>query len=209
MEPSVPLPYGPTMTRLLGPLRRGFGVVNRRFAVPLLRAGLGPLLATPATGSLLVLRTTGRTSGQVRDAPLAYALIDGKVVVVAGYGRSAHWFRNALSDPRVEVVLPGAVLAGHAEEITDPDERRAAFVTLMRSMGVIGRLTVGDVTTASPGRLDELAAALPTLAITPTGVLDGPYDPGGRATWANAAAVVLETAALAALLLRAVHGRRR
>ncbi|WP_372595687.1 nitroreductase/quinone reductase family protein, partial [Actinotalea sp.] len=207
MEPTVPLPYGPTMTRLLGPLHRGLGVLNRRVAVPLLRSGLGPLLATPATGSLLVLRTTGRTSGQVREAPLAYALIDGRIVVVAGYGRAAHWFRNALHDPRVEVVLPGAVLAGRAEEITDPEERREAVVTLMRSMGVIGRLTVGDVAHASTNRLEELASTLPTLAITPTAVLDGPYDPGGAVTRVNLATIGLETAVLIALILRSLRRR--
>ncbi len=90
-------------------------------------------LATTVAGSILLLRTTGWKCGLVREAPLDYALIDGRVVVVAGYGRSAHWFRNAMANPEVEVLLPGALIAGYAGGITDPDERRAAFRTLIES----------------------------------------------------------------------------
>lgn len=81
------------------------------------------MLTTTVAGSILLLRTTGWKSGLVREAPLGYAVIDGRVVVVAGYGRSTRWFRNALANPEVEVLLPGALIAGHAHEITDPDER--------------------------------------------------------------------------------------
>src|SRR5450759_3084434 len=133
------------MTAVLDPLRSAFRVLNRWVAAPLIRAGGGPMLTTTVAGSILLLWTTGRTSGRVRETPLGYTVIDGRVVVVAGYGRSAHWFRNALADPEVEVLLPGALIAGRAEEITEPDERRAAFRTLIESMGVIGRLTLGDV----------------------------------------------------------------
>ena len=190
------LPYGPVMTRLLEPMRRGFLTVNRRLTAPLLRGGLGPLIATPVTGSMLLLRTTGRRSGLVREAPLGYAVRGGEILVVAGYGRSAHWFANALADPRVEVLLPGARLAGTAREVTDPDERREAFAATIRAMGVVGRATVGDVDTASPERLDELAAAFPVLAIRPTGVLDGPFDPGGVGVRWTMALGLAETAAV-------------
>jgi deazaflavin-dependent oxidoreductase (nitroreductase family) len=154
---TAPLPYGPTMTAMLTPLRKAFFVLNHWVAAPLIRAGGGPLLTTPVTGSILMLRTTGRKSGLVREAPLGYAVIDGRVVVVAGYGRSAHWFRNALANPEVEVLLPGALLAGRADEITEPDERRAVFRTLIESMGVVGRLTLGDVRGKSDAEVDMLA----------------------------------------------------
>ena len=102
-------------------------------------------------------------------------------VVMAGFGRRSGWFCNALGNDEVEVVLPGTVLRGAASEITDPQRRRAALVALCTSMGLPG-LAAGDVRHASPERLDELADGLPVLAITPTAVLPGPFDPGG---WAN------------------------
>lgn len=188
---ATPLPYGPTATALLAPLRRGLLVVNRRLAAPLLRVGGGPLLATPVAGSILVLRTTGRKSGLNREAPLGYAIVDGRIVVVAGYGRGAHWFANAVADPEVEVVLPGAVVAGRAEEITEPAARRAAFRTLIASMGIVGTLTLGDVRDKSDAEVDALAEALPILAIKPYAIRPGPFDPGRIATRVNAAVWLL------------------
>lgn len=199
---TTPLPYGPTMTALLTPLRKGFLVFNQRVAAPLIRSGGGPLLATPAAGSILLLRTTGRRSGLVREAPLGYALVDGKVVVIAGYGRGAHWFRNAMANPDVEVLLPGALIAGRAEEITDPDERRDTFRTLIGSMGAVGMLTLGDVRGMSDAEVDKLAAAFPILAITPTAVLPGPFDPGGIGTRLTSALWVAFAAGAVATVVR-------
>ncbi|MFN0282880.1 MAG: nitroreductase/quinone reductase family protein [Kineosporiaceae bacterium] len=178
-DPYADLPYSTWLLKLIGPLRAGFRVVNRRLTVPAIDRGLGPLLGTPMTGSILVLRTTGRTTGLVREAPLGYVILDGRVVVVAGYGRACHWFRNAVADPRVEIALPGAVLAGWAEEIADPGERRRAMRAVASALGVIGKVTLGDVDHADDARVDELADGFPLLAVTPTAVLPGPYDPGG------------------------------
>jgi deazaflavin-dependent oxidoreductase (nitroreductase family) len=183
------------MTAVLNPLRRAFLVLNRWVAAPLMRAGGGPLLATPAAGSILLLRTTGRKSGLVREAPLGYTVIDGRAVVVAGYGRNAHWFRNALAEPAVEVLLPGARIAGRAVEITEPAELRAAFRTLVESMGVVGRLTLGDVRGKTDAEVDTLTQGFPVLAIKPTAILPGPFDPGGIGTRINSASSVLLVAA--------------
>ena len=201
---TAPLPYGPAMTAVLDPLRRAFRVFTQSVAVPVMRLGGGPLLATPAAGSILVLRTTGRKSGLVREAPLGYALVKGRVVVVAGYGRDAHWFRNAVADPQVDVLLPGALISGLAEEITDPAERRTAFRTVVGSMGVVGTLTLGDLRRVSDAEVDVLAEAFPVLAITPTAILPGPYDPGGAGTRVTTAIWAL----VAAAALGAVMSRR-
>jgi deazaflavin-dependent oxidoreductase (nitroreductase family) len=183
------------MTALLTPLRSAFRVLNHWVAAPVIRAGGGPLLSTPIAGSILLLRTTGRKSGLVREAPLGYTVIDGRVVVVAGYGRSAHWFRNALADPEVEVLLPGALIAGRAAEIAEPDKRRAAFRALIESTGVVGRLTLGDIGGKSDAEVDTLAQAFPILAITPTAIRAGPFDPGGMGTRINTALWLLLPAA--------------
>lgn len=199
---TTALPYSPAMTALLDPLRTAFLVLNRRVAAPLLRAGGGPLLTTPVAGSILLLRTTGRTSGLVREAPLGYTVFDGRVVVIAGYGRGAHWFRNAVADPQVEVLLPGALIAGQAAEITDPDERRAAFRALIEALGVVGRLTLGDLRGKTDAEIDVFAEAFPILAITPTAVRAGPFDPGGIGTRINTALWVLLGAGLAVAVSR-------
>jgi deazaflavin-dependent oxidoreductase (nitroreductase family) len=173
------LPYGPTMTRLLEPMHGAFIQLNRWFAVPALRAGLGPLFSTPVLGSLMVLRTTGRKSGLPRDVPLGYAILDGCVYCIAGFGVETQWFRNIQADPVVEVVLPTATFRGVAEEVTDPDEWARAFRLLMMNMGPIGRATSGDVRGVTDERLREMGRGLPLVRIRPTGIGSGPADPGG------------------------------
>jgi deazaflavin-dependent oxidoreductase (nitroreductase family) len=196
------LPYGPALTRLLEPLRAGLLQVNRRAAAPMLRRGGGVLLSTPLAGSMLLLVTRGRTSGQRREAPLCYAVLDGQILVMAGFGHSAHWSRNALAHPEVELVLPGAVLAGRARAVEEDGHRVRAMRTLAASMGLAGRATLGDLTTRTDEEVLILARSLPVLAVTPTAVLPGPYDPGGAATRVVLAAWAVAPVVLAALVLR-------
>jgi deazaflavin-dependent oxidoreductase (nitroreductase family) len=177
------LPYEGRLRDLLGPLHRSFNVVNRWLVVPALRAGLGPLFSTPVAGSMMMLRTTGRTTGKRREAPLGYAILDGAVYCCAGFGRRTAWYQNLVADPRVEVLLPTIALAGTAETVTDEAEWARAFSAYWRAVGVVGRWTLGDVERASPERLTRLRAELPLVRIRPTGIAAGPADPGG-AQWA-------------------------
>lgn len=182
-DPSVTrfgeLPYGPTLTRLLEPMHAGFLKVNRWVAVPLLRAGMGPIVSTPFLGSLMILRTTGRKSGVIREIPLGYTILDGCVYCIAGFGPQTQWLKNILADPNVEAVLPVGAVRGVAEEVTDPDEWARSFRALMLSMGFLGRATAGDVRGLSDDALRAAGAHLPVVRIRPTGIAPGPADPGG------------------------------
>lgn len=180
--PQDELGYGERMRRALPALHRGFLAVNRCFAVPALRAGLGAVFSTPVGGYLMLLRTKGRTSGQVREAPLGYVIIDGAVYCVAGFGRRTHWFRNIEADPHVEVVLPGRAFAGLAEEVTDPAEYLPKMRRLLGTLGIVGMETMGcDPRTASDDELRERTRGLPLVRIRATGIAAGPTDPGGLA----------------------------
>jgi deazaflavin-dependent oxidoreductase (nitroreductase family) len=133
------------MSRGIKPLHAAFGWVNRWFAAPALRAGLGPIFSTPLTGSLMLLRTTGRRSGLSREAPLGYVIRDGSVYCCAGFGRRTSWYRNLLEQPRVEVVLPTIAISGLAEPVTDRAEWDRVFPAYVRALGLVGRLTLGDL----------------------------------------------------------------
>jgi deazaflavin-dependent oxidoreductase (nitroreductase family) len=175
------LPYGPVMSRLLEPLHAGFGVINRYLALPALHAGLGPLLSGPWGGSMMILRTTGRTTGLRREAPLGYVIAEGAVYVCAGFGEQTAWYRNLVADPNVEVVLPTVAFAGRGERVTDPDEWGRVFPAYVTALGLVGRATLGDVRGAAPDHLERIRAELPLVRIRPTGIAPGPADPGGRA----------------------------
>ena len=191
------------MTRWLPALRRGFGVANRMLAAPALRWGLGPLLVSPVGGSILLLRTRGRRSGLVREAPLGYVIHEGAVYVCAGFGRRTAWLANLVAEPSVEIVLPGARLRGLAHEVTDRAEYDAVLPELIRAMGAVGRATVPGVVEPGVGGTDPWFGTLPLVSIRPSGVLPGPWDPGGRG-WLGL--VVLE-AALVGLLVAAARRR--
>ncbi|MCL2850001.1 MAG: nitroreductase family deazaflavin-dependent oxidoreductase [Micrococcales bacterium] len=187
--------------------RRAFYTFSRRLAVPMLGAGFGSLVVTDITGSLLLLTTIDRTTGDLKRTPLGYAVVGGAVVVMSGSGPKAEWFRNALADPRVEVVLPGTRLRGSASPVTDPARRRTALRALLESMPmpslILGEQSIDDDTS-----LDELAARCPVLAITPTAVLPGPFDPRGWAPKLNTWLAVAAPIALGAVAVAALRRRR-
>jgi deazaflavin-dependent oxidoreductase (nitroreductase family) len=188
------------MTRLLGTLRRAFGPLNGVMA-PALRAGGGALISNPLTGYLLVLRSRGRRTGLWREAPLGYVMVDGAIYCCAGFGTSTGWYLNVVADPAVEVVLPGRTLAARATVVTDAGEWLRAYRALIPSLGIVGRVTVGD-----PRRIDDATllashTSIPIVRIVPTSFVPGPMDPGGR-FW-----VVPLAASLTGALAAAIFGR--
>jgi deazaflavin-dependent oxidoreductase (nitroreductase family) len=206
IEATAPpgLPYGPILTRLLRPVQRGFLFFNRWLMRPMLRSPFGRFVGNPVTAYLLILRTRGRRTGLVREAPLGYMLLDGFVYCVAGYGVATPWYRNLLDNPTVEVVLPGRTIRGIAEPVTDDAEWLRAYRILIAGFGLVGRLVDGD-----PLRLDDATLlathrSLPVIRIRslhpPGAITAGPWDPGGRgwlAAWgATAGALSLPTLAV-------------
>ena len=199
------LPYGPLVTRMLPALDRLFRLFNRFYVLPAIKAGLGPLHTNPLTGSWMLLRTTGRTSGRTREVALGYAILDGAVYCSAGFGPRTQWYRNLLVDPRVEVVLPGAAFAGVAEPVTDPVELDRAWRALIRALGVLGTAFVCAPGVAS-AELAAKTANLPLVRIRPVGIASGPADPGG---WLWVTLTVAGIAWLAGRIHGRTTGRRR
>lgn len=73
---------------------------------------------------ILLLTTTGRTSGQPRTMPLIHRVDDGRYVVVASKGGAPDhpaWFRNLEADPEAEIqvrdeTIPVVATVAHGEE---------------------------------------------------------------------------------------------
>ena len=170
-------PTGPAREVLVGLFRRLNLVM-----VPVLTSAAGPWVASPLTGYMAVLTTTGRRTGRARQTPLNYAIRDGHVYLLAGFGRRTDWLANLRADPHVVLLLPGRPLSGQARVVTDEAEASSAAVAVARNAGAalafegLNPLTVSD---------DELAAALrgrPVVRLdAATGpVIAGGHDPGGH-----------------------------
>src|SRR5436190_18881093 len=101
----------------------------------LLQSPLGPLLSTTPFGRLLVLHTTGRRSGQVRETPLSYTKDGDTYVVIASDGgspRDPDWHLNLQADPEAEVDVRGRRCRLHAETVGG-DERERLWRQAVRS----------------------------------------------------------------------------
>src|SRR6478735_4115171 len=91
----------------------------------LLQSPLAPLVSTTPWGRFLILRTTGRRSGQPRKTPLSYTKDGDTYVVIASDGgspRDPDWYLNLQADPDADVEVGGRRAHVRAETVSG-DER--------------------------------------------------------------------------------------
>jgi deazaflavin-dependent oxidoreductase (nitroreductase family) len=91
------------------------------------RANAGKVGGRFEGNQLLLLSTTGGKSGQPRVAPLVAFRVDGKLLVVAGYGGAdvnPAWVHNLRADRRAHVEVGTDSFDVVAHEL-DPSEREA------------------------------------------------------------------------------------
>lgn len=80
----------------------------------------GELEAIPG----LIITTIGAKSGEKRAVPLAYQIIDGRLVIVAsmaGANRNPPWFHNLVKNPEVLVEMNGESFKANAVVTTGED----------------------------------------------------------------------------------------
>jgi deazaflavin-dependent oxidoreductase (nitroreductase family) len=76
---------------------------------------------------MLLLTTTGAKSGEPRVAPLSCRRIDGRLLIIAGYGGAdvnPAWVHNLRANPRAHVEIGTESFDAIAHEL-DPAEREA------------------------------------------------------------------------------------
>ncbi len=176
-------------------VRKFFRYLNRYFMVPMFRLGLGPFMGNPLTGYIMVIRSTGRKSGKTRFAPVNYAILNGCVYCMAGWGRLSDWYRNLQANPQVELLLPAGAIRGAAETVSDPAERRLALRRILQSAGFAALFEGFNPYNTSDEEMERRVGDLPVVRIRPNGLASGPSDGGGWA-W-----ISLLTLSLAGLLL--------
>lgn len=163
-------------------LRQSFRRLNP-FMVLIWRLGLGSALnCWPAVGGrIMVLLHTGRTTGLRRQTPVNYALIDGDLFCVAGFGPSTDWYRNIVANPSVEVWLPGGWWAGVAEDVSAVPDRLARIRTVLRSSGIVAPLVGADPHTLTDAALDAATTDYKLVRIRRSEARTGPGGPGDLA----------------------------
>src|SRR5580693_5128327 len=72
------------------------------------RANDGKVTGQFTGADLLLLTTTGAKSGQPRLSPLAYQSVDGKLLIIAGYGGAdinPAWVHNLRANPAAQIEI--------------------------------------------------------------------------------------------------------
>ena len=96
------------------------------------RANAGKVGGRFEGNQLLLLTTKGAKSGEPRVAPLVVFRIDGKLLIVAGYGGAdvnPAWVHNLRADPRARVEVATESFGVVAREV-DPSEREAIITKI-------------------------------------------------------------------------------
>lgn len=159
-------------------LRQMFKTVNR-FMLLMWRLGLGREINIwpDGIGRIMVLVHTGRKTHAIRRTPINYAVVDGEVYCVAGFGRRADWYQNILLNPHVEIWLPDGWWAGVAEEVTDSKLRLPLIRAVMIASGFAGRMA-GFNADMPNAALDSLTADYRLIRIQRTCGCTGAGGPG-------------------------------
>ena len=172
-------------------MRRVFRLLNRFFMVPIFRLGMGPFVGNPITGYIMVLKTVGRKTGKTRYTPVNYALKNGYVYCMVGFGKMAHWYKNLKANPHLEVILPSRPIYGLMEEVSDPDEALDAARQIFKNAGFAtifeGYLPFREI---PDEKIKALLKRVRILRIRPVGVGSGASDPSGW-MWVSLAALVI------------------
>jgi deazaflavin-dependent oxidoreductase (nitroreductase family) len=162
-------------------MRRFFKFLNKFFMVPMFRLGFGPFFGNPLSGYIMVLKIIGRKTGKLRYAPVNYAIHDGKVYCMAGFGRSSDWYRNLRANAHIEVILPGGAIFGTVREVDDPSERVRMIRQILKNAGLVAFLDGFNPYRIKEEELLKRTSSMPLVSIQPAGLGSGASDPAGWA----------------------------
>ena len=143
------------------------------------RLGLGAVgNSRRLSGQIMVLTHTGRKSGKRYRTPVNYAVVDGDLYCVAGFGHVADWYRNSMAQPAVEIWLPDGRWAGVASDQTDAPDALSLIRAVLIASGFAARVAGINPQRASDAELQRLTTGYRLLRIRRTQTLSGPGGPG-------------------------------
>ncbi len=122
-------------------LRKFFHTMNR-FMVWMWKRGWGKWINfwPEGLGRIMVIKHRGRKSGKEYLTPVNYAIVDGEIYCMVGFGSISDWYRNMLVNPRVEVWLPEEKISACAEDISDSPKRLFLLRQVVIASGFAGPL---------------------------------------------------------------------
>lgn len=179
--------------KLAAKLRQGFRYLNK-FMVWMWRLGFGPWFNVwpEGWGQIMVITHTGRKSGIKYRTPVNYAVLDGDIYCIAGFGRIADWYRNLLATPEIELWLPDGWWNGVAKDISEVENRSQIMRAVVTASGFAGPLFGVDPKKLDEKSLDRITRNYRVICIRRTEPRTGPGGPGDLSwVWQIATLVLL------------------
>ena len=145
-------------------IRNVFHVMNR-FMILLWKIGLGRAINIwPAgIGRIMVIKHRGRKSGREYLTPVNYAIVDGDIYAIAGFGSISDWYRNMLVSPRVELWLPEGKQVVRAEDISESPNRLFLLRQVLISSGFAAPMFGVDPKKLSDEQLHRITKEYPLV----------------------------------------------
>lgn len=174
-------------------LRQGFKYFNRLMLL-MWRLGLGSWINIwpEVFGQILVITHKGRKSGLRRRTPVNFAVVDGEIYCTAGFGDVSDWYRNIMSNPRVEVWMPDGWWEGLTEDVSAHPQRIALMRQVLIGAGFAAPLFGVDPRRLSDADLQAVTANYCLVHIRRTAPRTGRDGPGDLAwIWPLATFILL------------------
>ncbi len=170
--------------------------IFKRFNVFMLflwRIGMGRWMEVwpKYAGRIMVLTHTGRKTGIRYRTPVNFTMLGEDIIIVAGFGAAADWYRNIKRNPRVEVWLPTGWWEGQARDYDDPQNRVSIMRQLMYDTGFAAPLMGVDSNKLSDAELERVVADYRLMRIHRTAACTGPGGPADLAWFWPLATFVL------------------
>ncbi len=112
-----------------------------------------PTVAAALANDLIIdITTTGRASGEPRRLEIWYHAVEGRYYITGRPGPRS-WYANLLANPQLTFHLKQSTqadLPATARPVTDPEEKRAVFLSAQKLSEYINNQNVQDWIDASP-----------------------------------------------------------
>jgi deazaflavin-dependent oxidoreductase (nitroreductase family) len=160
-------------------LRQGFKYLNK-YMLTMWRLGMGHWfnLWPEGWGQVMVITHTGRVTGKTHRTPVNFAILDGDIYCIAGFGQITDWYRNILINKEVEVWLPDGWWKGVAEDQSQSDDRPRIMRAVIIASGFVAPLFGIDPKELDDEALARISCSYKVVRIRRVSPKTGPGGPG-------------------------------